>query len=61
MTAIENFRADGKIMTGLIYLDRTSADLHEVLDTVHKPLNTLAEEDLCPGNRVLENINASLR
>lgn len=61
MTAIESFRAEGKIMTGLIYLDRTSADLHEVLDTVHRPLNTLSEDDLCPGNRVLENINASLR
>ncbi len=61
MSAIERFRSEGKVMTGLIYLDRTAADLHEVLDTVHKPLNTLAEGDLCPGNRVLENINASLR
>lgn len=61
MTTVERFRREGKIMTGLIFLDRTAADLHEVLDTVHRPLNTLVEQDLCPGNRVLENINASLR
>jgi 2-oxoglutarate ferredoxin oxidoreductase subunit beta len=61
INAMERFRAEGKVMTGLIYLDRTAADLHEVLDTVHRPLNTLAEADLCPGSRVLENINASLR
>ncbi len=61
MNAIERNRAEGKVMTGLVYLDRTAPDLHEVLDTVHRPLNTLSESDLCPGNHVLENINASLR
>ncbi len=61
MTAMEEQRRAGKIMTGLVYLDRTAPDLHELLDTVHRPLNTLSESDLCPGNHVLENINASLR
>ena len=61
IAAIEEHRRAGKIMTGLIYLDRTAPDLHELLDTVHRPLNTLSESDLCPGNHVLENINASLR
>ncbi len=61
MTAMEQHRGEGKIMTGLIFLDRTAPDLHELLDTVHRPLNTLSESDLCPGNHVLENINASLR
>ena len=61
LTTIERHRNEGKILTGLIYMDRTAPELHEVLDTVHKPLNTLAETELCPGSRVLENINASLR
>ncbi|MDJ0877156.1 MAG: 2-oxoacid:ferredoxin oxidoreductase subunit beta [Halieaceae bacterium] len=61
MSAIARHREAGKVMTGLVYLDRTAPDLHEVLDTVHRPLNTLSESDLCPGNHVLENINASLR
>jgi 2-oxoglutarate ferredoxin oxidoreductase subunit beta len=58
---LASYREQGKILTGLIYMDRTAPELHEVLDTVHKPLNTLAESELCPGSRVLENINASLR
>ena len=61
MTKLEEFKEEGKILTGLIYMDRTAPELHEVLDTVHKPLNTLTESDLCPGSKVLENINASLR
>ena len=61
MTCLENYRSQGRILTGLIYMDRTAPELHEVLDTVHKPLNTLSENDLCPGSKVLESINASLR
>jgi 2-oxoglutarate ferredoxin oxidoreductase subunit beta len=42
-------------------MDKNSRDLHEVLETSQRPLNRLAEGDLCPGNAMLENINASLR
>jgi hypothetical protein len=31
------------------------------LKTVHKPLNTLGERELCPGSGALEKFNASLR
>ena len=61
MTALEEHRREGKVLTGLMFMDRTAPDLHELLDTVHKPLNTLVETDLCPGGKVLDNINASLR
>ena len=61
MNTMERYRAQGEVLTGLIYLHRHAPDLHETLGTVHRPLNTLDESDLCPGNRVLENINASLR
>jgi 2-oxoglutarate ferredoxin oxidoreductase subunit beta len=58
---IEDHRDKQQILTGLIYMDRAAPDLHDVLDTVHKPLNTLGERELCPGSSVLDNINASLR
>ncbi|MEP5765668.1 MAG: 2-oxoacid:ferredoxin oxidoreductase subunit beta [Halieaceae bacterium] len=61
LTVIERYRTEGRILTGMIYMDRSSPELHEVLDTVHKPLNTLGENELCPGSKVLDNINASLR
>lgn len=61
MVALEHHRAAGQILTGLIYMDKDSRDLHDVLETSRRPLNSLTEEDLCPGNKVLANINASLR
>jgi 2-oxoglutarate ferredoxin oxidoreductase subunit beta len=61
MMALEDHREDGSILTGLIYMDKNTRDLHEMLETSQRPLNELKEVDLCPGNRMLVNINASLR
>jgi 2-oxoglutarate ferredoxin oxidoreductase subunit beta len=61
MMALMEHEHDGTILTGLIYMDKNSRDLHEVLQTSQRPLNQLAEPDLCPGNKMLVNINASLR
>ena len=61
MMTLEDHRETGSILTGLIYIDRDSRDLHDVLVTSQRPLNVLREGDLCPGNKMLENINASLR
>lgn len=58
---MEKHRVAGDILTGLIYLDKDSRDLHDVIQTTRRPLNTLNEDDLCPGNQMLKNINASLR
>jgi len=61
MMALEDHRDNGSILTGLIYMDKNTRDLHEMLETSQRPLNELEEVDLCPGNRMLVNINASLR
>jgi 2-oxoglutarate ferredoxin oxidoreductase subunit beta len=61
MNAMEDHRSAGTILTGLIYMNEDSRDLHDVLETSQRPLNELGEGDLCPGNKMLLNINASLR
>ncbi len=61
LNTMEDHRAAGNILTGLIYIDEDSRDLHDVLETSQRPLNQLDETDLCPGNKMLMNINASLR
>ncbi|HEY6131163.1 MAG TPA: 2-oxoacid:ferredoxin oxidoreductase subunit beta [Halioglobus sp.] len=61
IVALEDHRCRGSILTGLIYMNKDSRDLHEVLETSQRPLNQLDEADLCPGNKMLLNINASLR
>ncbi len=54
-------KKDGHILTGLLYIDPTSKDLHQILNTVDTPLNQLQETDLYPGDDVLEVINQGFR
>ncbi len=54
-------QAAGEIVTGLLYLDPAAEDLHEALNTVNAPLNTLSERELVPGAAALAKINAGLR
>ncbi|MEH6470633.1 MAG: 2-oxoacid:ferredoxin oxidoreductase subunit beta [Halopseudomonas sp.] len=56
INAIEESREKGDILTGLLYVDPAAEDLHEVLETTDKPLNTLSEAALCPGSDVLDVI-----
>jgi 2-oxoglutarate ferredoxin oxidoreductase subunit beta len=58
---IEQKNQAGEVATGLLYLDPLPQDLHASMNTSQRPLNQMAEEDLCPGNAVLDRINASLR
>jgi len=52
---------DGKILTGLLYIDPKSKDLNQTLNIIEKPLNQLDEADLCPGNSELIKINSSFK
>lgn len=61
MNAVLNAKAKNEILTGLLYVDPDSQDLHHLLQTSDKPLNTLGKSDLCPGSKALEEINAGLR
>lgn len=51
----------GEVLTGLLYIDPNSQEMHELENTVSQPLNTLREKELCPGSKALETINASFR
>lgn len=53
--------AAGQVVTGLLYAEDHSDDLHEHIGTVLKPLNTLGDAELCPGSKALAGINAGLR
>jgi 2-oxoglutarate/2-oxoacid ferredoxin oxidoreductase subunit beta len=61
LATLERTRIAGEIATGLIYIDDEANELHEVLGTIDRPLNELSELELCPGSKVLEAVNASLR
>ena len=59
--ALQRAKQTGEILTGLLYLDNSSSDLHDLLKTSERPLNSLGKELLCPGAEALERINSSLR
>jgi 2-oxoglutarate ferredoxin oxidoreductase subunit beta len=61
MSYINDHAARGEVVTGLLYLDALPADLHTSLNTCEQPLNSLGVEQLCPGAKALEKINAALR
>ena len=61
MNQVMAHQARGEIATGLLYIDPEASDLHAGLNTVARPLSSLAEDDLCPGQAALAQLNASLR
>ncbi len=54
-------KARGEILTGLLYIDPESSDMHELEQTVQQPLNTLTETDLCPGSTALDKLMDGFR
>ena len=46
----------GEIVTGLLYIDEQSSDMHDVANTVSRPLVDLPYESLCPGSAALEKL-----
>ncbi len=52
---------EGEFVTGLLYVDATQKEFHELNDTPDVPLNSLTPEMLSPGARGLERILARYR
>ena len=61
MNYVHERQAQGEVVTGLLFVDPESHDLHEHLHTTSLPLNRLVANDLSPGAAALAKINASLR
>ena len=60
LMTIRNGQAKGEVVTGLLYIDRSEQDLHNVLGTSEQPLNAVPMAELCPGSKALASINARL-
>jgi 2-oxoglutarate ferredoxin oxidoreductase subunit beta len=61
MNAIKTASAKHEILTGLLYINPDTKDLHTLINTADTPLNQLTKEVLCPGSEALKDINAGLR
>jgi 2-oxoglutarate ferredoxin oxidoreductase subunit beta len=49
-------QARGEIVTGLLYIDESAADMHGVSGTIDRPLVELPFEELCPGSAALSEL-----
>ena len=58
---VQSMQEKGEIATGLLYVDPDAVECHDILETSQRPLNSLDEADLCPGNEALQQINAAYR
>lgn len=61
LDVMQDYKSQDKILTGLLFMDPDSCELHDTIQTSSKPLRSLGESDLCPGSKALNNINDSLR
>ena len=58
---LQEAKANGEILTGLMYINPESKELHELLNSSDIPLNKLEKNVLCPGSKKLESINQLYR
>ena len=61
LNTIQDADAEGRVLTGLLFLDPNSQNLATNLEIATKPLNELDKDELCPGSKVLKSINEGLR
>ena len=51
---------NGKVLTGLLYINPEIKDHAEILNISDTPLNQFSDKELCPGSNKLAKVNASL-
>ncbi|MEI6891359.1 MAG: 2-oxoacid:ferredoxin oxidoreductase subunit beta [Pontiella sp.] len=57
MALMQEYKANDKVVTGILFIDEHSLEIHEAMNTTQRPLRDLGDEELCPGAKNLEKIN----
>ncbi len=58
---LDSHMATGEVLTGLLYLDESSADMHELSNSTEVPMAHIPYETLCPGSAVLDKLQEEYR
>jgi 2-oxoglutarate ferredoxin oxidoreductase subunit beta len=58
---LEEHQGKGEMVTGLLYIDETVPDLHEMNQTTDVPLTKLGFDKLCPGAAALDRLQEDFR
>lgn len=58
---VRTHQARGEVVTGLLYIEKSGADMHAMNKTVERPLVDLPYSDLCPGSAALDELMSEYR
>lgn len=61
MTYLLEQQSKGEIVTGLLFIDEKTGDLHEINNTSAIPLSRMPYEKLCPGSATLDALQEEYR
>ncbi|MGW8195721.1 MAG: 2-oxoacid:ferredoxin oxidoreductase subunit beta, partial [Desulforhopalus sp.] len=61
VNTLEEEKAKNRLLTGLLFVNQDIRETHDIINSTLRPLNSLNETDLCPGNSALQEINDSHR
>lgn len=58
---LRRFQGTSEVVTGLLYVDESAPDMHELGESSETPLSQVPFEKLCPGAATLEKLQADFR
>jgi 2-oxoglutarate ferredoxin oxidoreductase subunit beta len=58
---LSRHQAEGEVVTGLLFIDETKPDMHEVLALPAEPLSQIPYDKLNPGQKILNSIQDRFR
>jgi 2-oxoglutarate ferredoxin oxidoreductase subunit beta len=58
---LEEYRNRGEIPTGILFIEKRAADMHDLNETADTPLSQLPYEKLCPGSAALDELQRRFR
>jgi 2-oxoglutarate/2-oxoacid ferredoxin oxidoreductase subunit beta len=58
---LDEHQASGEILTGLLYIDESAADMHELSNSTEVPMSSIPYEVLCPGSAALDKLQEDYR
>jgi len=58
---LDDHMATGEVVTGLLFLDESSSDMHELSNSTEVPMAHIPFETLCPGSKALDELQEEYR
>jgi 2-oxoglutarate ferredoxin oxidoreductase subunit beta len=58
---LDHYRHRGEVPTGILFVEKGAADMHDISGTTDAPLSRVPYEKLCPGKAALDELQNAFR